>query len=168
MFRCAAPLVFLRRLLPGLVAAFALALAACGSGTKPKTGAPLAEADRAVMKQYDEVRMGLASDDLRHVRLAAEKMRKALEAPGVSAQWDAKALAAAKGLEQISRLDAARTAFRDVSLAAIAVCGDVEGYYVFDGGFTASSEWVQSSKEPGNPYAGRAMAGYGEIKNYAA
>ena len=155
---------FFRHILPGLAAALALALAACGGDGKPKTGKPLGEADKAIMKQYDEVRTALAQDDLRRARLAAEKLRKAMEAPGISPLWDAKALNAAKAMEQFPRLDGTRGAFRELSTAAVALCENVEGYYVFTGGFTSPDSWVQTTKEPGNPYAGRAMAGYGELK----
>ncbi len=155
---------FLRHVLPGVAAALALALAACGGDGKPKTGKPLGETDKAIMKQYDDVRAALAQDDLRRVRLAAERLRKAMEVPGISPIWDTKALNAAKALEQLSRLDGARAAFRELSTAAAALCENVEGYYVFTGGFTSPDNWVQTTKEPGNPYAGRAMAGYGELK----
>ena len=153
---------FFRHVLPGF--AVALALAACGGGGKPKAGKPLGEADKAVMKQYDDVRTALSLDDLRRARLAAEKLRKAMEVPEISPLWDAKAKAAAKGLEQFPRLDVARGAFREISAAAVSLCENVEGYYVFTGGFTSPGEWVQTTKEPGNPYAGRAMMGYGELK----
>ena len=158
------PRVVFRSLRPVLLAALALVLAACGGGGKAKTGKPLGDADREIMKQYDDVRAALALDDLRRVRLTGEKLRKAMEATDASPLWDAKPLAGAKLLEQSPRLDVARGAFRDVSIAAAKLCGDVEGYYVFTGGFTSSEEWVQTTKEPGNPYAGRAMASYGELK----
>ena len=116
-----------------------------------------------MLAQYEMIRAALADDDLRRARLAGEKLLKAIDGPGVTPAL-AKMKPAVKALAETFRLDAARGAFKDLSTVIVPMCDGVDGYYVFTTSLLTDGEWVQPTREIGNPYLGRAMPTYGEIK----
>ena len=142
----------------------AAALLASGcSRISRKAATAISAEDRAVLNQYEFVRVALADDDSRRTRLAAEKLAKAIEAPGVS-PGVAKTKTAAKTLADSFRIDVSRAAFKEISAALIPVCDGAEGFFVFSTLLVTDGNWIQTTREVGNPYLGRAMATYGEIK----
>ena len=144
--------------------AIAAALLAIGCSRTPRKPAiAISAEDRAVLNQYESVRVALADDDSRRTRLAAEKLAKAIEAPGVSPTV-AKTKAAAKTLADSFRIDVSRAAFKEISAALIPICDGAEGFFVFSTSLVTDGNWIQTTGEVGNPYLGRAMATYGEIK----
>lgn len=134
----------------------------CGRPSRKSAGAISAD-DRAVLAQYETIRAALADDDLRRARLAGEKLLKAIDAPGVTPAL-AKSKAHAKTLSDTFRIDAARSAFKDLSVAVIPICDGVEGFYVVTTAPITDGEWVQTTREISNPYLGRAMPAYGELR----
>ncbi len=155
--------MFPRHLHPAiLLLALAAVLAGC-SGKVRKPASSVTAADKAVLAEYDAVRIALVEEDARKIRLAGERLVTALDATGVSAPL-AKGKPAAERIAKNSRLDNARDAFKDVSKLVVALCADVDGYYVFDSPLIIDGRWVQPTKDVGNPFLGRAMSNLGVQK----
>lgn len=146
----------------GLVIAVTLVLAGCGGAIR-KSAAPISAADLAVLAPYDAVRAALADDDMTRTRLAAAKLLKAIDSPGVSSAV-AKTKAAAKALSETFRIDLARSAFKEISGALEPICEGAGGFYVFSSSLVPDGTWIQTTKDVSNPYLGRAMSTFGEIK----
>jgi Protein of unknown function (DUF3347) len=140
----------------------ALSTGGCSRGaTKPADS--ISAPDREVLAQYEAVRAALADDDIRKAHIAGEKLLRAVDAPGVS-PGVTKARNAAKALAESHRIDVSRAAFKELSAAVIPICRSVEGYFIITTDLVTDGEWAQTSRVIGNPYLGRSMALYGEIK----
>ena len=149
---------------PLLVATLLVGLLAGGCARPARKNVnAISKDDREVLAQYELIRAALTDDDLRRSRLAGEKLLKALELPGITPAL-AKAKPSAKMLAETFRIDTARSAFKDLSAALIPLCDGVEGFYVVTTALVPDGVWVQTTREIGNPYLGRAMPAYGEIK----
>ena len=148
---------------PAALAIVVTALASGCSRSPLKSAIAISSEDRAVLIQYEAVRAALADDDSRRTRLAGEKLLKAIEAPGVSPAV-AKTKVAAKTLADSFRIDLSRAAFKEISTALIPICDGAEGFLVLTSSLVPDGNWIQTSREVSNPYLGRAMATYGEIK----
>ncbi len=139
-----------------------LALGGCSRGaTKPASS--ISEADRGVLVQYEALRAALADDDMRKAHLAGEKLLKAIDAPGVSPAI-VKTRAAARVTAEIYRIELSRAALKEISAALAPICQGVEGYYIVTTDLVVDGLWVQTSPVISNPYLGRSMSLYGEIK----
>jgi len=108
--------------------------------------AELSSGDKQFLTGYEQVRTALASDDLG----AAQKTAAPLGEPGA-------AIANSKSLEE------ARTAFAALSGDAIKLAAGQPGYYVLHCSMV-NKDWVQTSKQPSNPFAGKSMAACGVVK----
>ena len=149
----------------GPVALAIVVVVLAGGCTRParKRAIVVSAEDRAVLTQYEPVRAALADDDSRRTRLAGEKLLKAIEAPGVSPAV-AKTKIAAKTLTESFRIDVSRAAFKEISAALIPICDGAEGFIVLSSSLVPDGSWIQTTPAVSNPYLGRAMATYGEIK----
>lgn len=144
--------------------AIVVAMLVGGCSRSPRKSAiAVSTEDRAVLTQYEAVRAALADDDSRRTRLAGEKLLKAIEAPGVSPAV-AKTKIAAKTLAESFRIDVSRAAFKEISAALIPICDGAEGFLVLSSSLVPDGSWIQTTPAVSNPYLGRAMATYGEIK----
>jgi len=90
-------------------------------------------------------------------------MLKAVDAAGVSAGIT-KTRSAAKIMSESYRLDVLRNAFKEFSGALVPLCQGVEGLYIVTTDLVVDGVWVQNARTISNPYLGRSMALYGEIK----
>ena len=128
--------------------------------------APLTDAQKSFLSQYEAVRAALATDDLAAAKKAAAVVEKDLV---VVARADSKAQPgadAAKKLAGADSLKTAREAFKALSKRAVHLAGGQTGYYIAncpmveDGG----GDWVQLTTKINNPYFGKAMLTCGSIK----
>ena len=138
-------------------------LAGCGGGKAKKPASSLSAEDKAVIESYEEVRIALSDDDMRRVRAAGDRLRKSMEAKGVSAEIT-KQVSAAKAISETPRIDTMRGAFKDVSKGVLAVASEIEGYYVFESPMVVDGRWLQTTEKPGNPFLGRALSTLGNRK----
>ncbi len=139
-----------------------LALGGCSrGGAKPASS--ISEADREVLVQYEALRAALADDDMRKAHVAGEKLLKAIDAPGVT-PGIAKTRNAARIMAETYRIELLRGALKEISAALIPICQGVEGYYIASTDLVVDGLWVQTSPVISNPYLGRSMSLYGEIK----
>lgn len=128
--------------------------------------APLTDAQKSFLSQYEVVRAALASDDLAAAKKAATVVEKDL---AVVAKKDAKAQAgadAAKKLAAADSLKTAREAFKALSKRAVHLADSQKGYYIANCPMVEDGEgaWVQTTKNINNPYLGKAMLTCGSIK----
>lgn len=128
--------------------------------------APLTDAQKSFLAQYEVVRAALASDDLAAAKKAATVVEKDLT---VVAKEDAKAQPgadAAKKLAAADSLKVAREAFKALSKRAVHLAGSQKGYFIANCPMVEGGEgdWVQTTKDINNPYFGKAMLTCGSIK----
>lgn len=108
--------------------------------------APLAEADRAFLADYEKVRAALAADDL------------------PAAQTAAKAIPAAKPVAAARDISNARKAFKELSAKAVALARGQPGFFIAHCSmFPGGADWVQTTDEISNPYWGKSMPHCGEL-----
>jgi hypothetical protein len=139
-----------------------LVLHGCSRGaTKPVSS--ISAPDLELLAQYESVRAALANDDVRKAHVAGEKLLKAMDAPGVSPSL-VKTKNAARILAESYRIDVLRSAFKEVSAALVPISEGVDGYFIVTTDLVTDGVWVQTTREVSNPYLGRSMALYGEIK----
>ena len=108
--------------------------------------AELSESDKFFLAGYEQLRAALAADDL----AKANKVAEALTNSGIE-------------VPKSETLNRARIAFARVSKIAITLTAGRRGYYVIRCPML-NKEWVQTSKQIGNPYGGKAMADCGIIE----
>ena len=107
---------------------------------------------------YEKASAALCADDVGAARtaareLAGEAARRHCDAIGDSA----KLVAAADDLP------GARRAFKDLSVAVIALAKPVKGYFILNCPM-AGADWLQRTRAVANPYFGRAMPTCGSVK----
>lgn len=134
----------------------------CGRPAK-RPASSLTDRDRAALASYEKIRAGLAADDLRAVKRGADELVKNVT-PGSPSDQPSPFLEPAKTLAAAAAMDVSRDAFRKLSRPAIALAGDVEGFYVMTSVMTPNSDWLQTKPDVDNPYLGRAMHSIGELR----
>lgn len=107
--------------------------------------ADLSAGDKLFLAGYEKVRTALVADDLASAKKAASELGN----PGT-------ALAASPSLKE------ARTAFAKLSDDAKKLAAGQPGFYTVHCSML-KQDWVQTSTDIGNPYAGKEMAECGEI-----
>lgn len=137
-------------------------LSGCGKPA-PRPASSLTPKDREVLAAYEKIRAALATDDLLLAKRTAGKLAEALK-PGSPSDQPSAFLAPAKTLADCTALDNARDVFRTLSQPAIALAGNVAGFYVLTSPLAAGSDWLQTAPEVDNPYLGRAMHTIGDLK----
>ncbi|MBL9188372.1 MAG: DUF3347 domain-containing protein [Opitutaceae bacterium] len=128
--------------------------------------APLTDAQKSFLAQYEAVRAALATDDLAAAKTAATIVEKDLVAV---AKEDTKAQPAADAAKKLSGADSlktARQAFKALSKRAVHLAGSQKGYYIANCPMVEGGEgnWVQTTTKINNPYFGKAMLTCGSIK----
>ena len=123
---------------------------------------PLMAADSAHPKtlvSYEAVRVALVADDLAAAKKAGAGLAVAAkEESGSDVQEAAGKLAASSSLKE------ARAAFQTISLAVEKLVKGQSGYFIVTCPMIKGSVWIQTTDKIGNPYAGKEMAGCGEIR----
>ena len=109
------------------------------------------------------MRAALADDDMRKAHVAGEKLLKAIDAPGVSPAIVKTRDRRAGHWRRFTGSSFARRAQRN-QRRACPICQGVEGYYIVTTDLVVDGLWVQTSPVISNPYLGRSMSLYGEIK----
>ena len=144
-----------------------MSLLLCGAGgcsraaTKPANS--ISAADLEVLTQYESMRAALAADNIAKAHSAGEKLLKAVDAEGVT-PGIVKSRLASKIMAESYRLEVLRAAFKEFSQSLVPVCRGVDGYYIVSSELISDGVWVQTSQVIDNPYLGRSMALYGEIR----
>ncbi|MBA3386032.1 MAG: hypothetical protein M3505_07460 [Verrucomicrobiota bacterium] len=125
-----------------------LALIALTSATTPLPlkAAELSDNDKQFLAQYEKVRGALAADDLEGAKKAAAALNEE-GAPIASSE----------------KIAAARTEFAKLSDHAIKLAAGQNGYYIVNCPML-KKDWVQTSTQISNPYAGKEMLTCGVIK----
>ncbi len=157
-FRAIAPLPRLRFAVGLLLTAYALS----GCGGK-RSAAPLTDADRHALDDYEQIRAALAADDAKTAKKAAVQMVAHLtpadpKAPAPPLLQPAAAVAEAQAL------DTMRQRFETLSDSVVPMVRGVDGYYVMRSDLPNTAPWVQRTKEVDNPYFGKAMHWAGELQ----
>jgi Cu(I)/Ag(I) efflux system membrane fusion protein len=122
---------------------------------------PAATPATETLASYERVRALLAADEIEGVAEAA----RALEASATSAKYTAIASSATK-LAAAADLDAARTAFGDVSREVVTLLASdkslAKGHHVFECPMAKGyRKWVQPNDAMSNPYMGKKMLACG-------
>lgn len=146
--------------LPALLAL--ILLSGCGKPAQ-RPAASLTDKDREVLAAYEKIRQSLASDNMQTATRTAGKLADAVK-PGSPTDKPSDFFAPAKTLAACTALDKARDAFRALSRPAIALAGNVAGFYVMTSPMAADSDWLQTTAEVDNPYLGQAMHSTGDLK----
>ena len=115
--------------------------------TRPARAAELGQEDKQFLAGYEKARAALAADDL----ASAKKAGSELGEPGVA-------------LANSDTIKTARAEFSKLSDRAVTLAKDQAGYHVMHCPML-KKDWVQTSKEVANPYAGKAMLTCGEVKS---
>ena len=113
--------------------------------TRPAV-AELSESDKEFLANYENVRAALAADDLGSAKKAAAPLAEEGAA-----------------LANSDKIEAARAAFTKLSEHAIQAAKGQSGYYVVNCPMLRK-DWVQTSAEISNPYAGKSMLTCGVVR----
>ena len=129
----------------------------------------LTEADRALLKQYDSIRVALSHDDLALAKEAAATL--------VDSYLKRRLIAtAAQAISKADSLEAARGAFSTMSAETVKIARGHNGYYVVGCPMNQCpapcvncqmfrfSDWVQTDVAIANPFMGKASPHCGVIK----
>jgi hypothetical protein len=108
--------------------------------------ADLSPSDKQFLAGYEKIHVALVADDLASAKSAAASLGSA-----------------GADLGKSSSLDEARASFAKLSDSAEKLAAGQPGYYVLHCGMV-NKDWVQTSPQPANPYAGKDMAACGEVK----
>lgn len=123
-----------------------------------------AQSLKAVVGPYLEIQAALAADRTEGISAAASKISVQAAAMGAPGEAIAKA---AKAVEGAADLEAARTAFGELSDAVIAATkGDPSAAADLKVAYCpmAKKSWLQKDDKIRNPYYGSSMLGCGEFK----
>lgn len=112
----------------------------------PLCAADLSEADKQFLSNYEKLHMALAADDLAAAKKAAIDLGDE-----------------AKDIANADKIAAARAGFARLSERAIPLTHGQSGYYVVNCPML-KKDWVQTSTQISNPYAGKSMLTCGVIK----
>jgi hypothetical protein len=108
--------------------------------------AELNEADRKFLANYEAVRAALAKDDLNGAKKAAADLKEE-----------------GTPIANSDKISTARAEFTKLSQHAIQLTAGQTGFYTMHCPML-NKDWVQTSKQVSNPYAGKAMLTCGEVK----
>ena len=139
------------------------ALSGCGHRANMRPASSLLPKDRDALNQYEQIRAALAADDFNSAKLAANGLVKLLQPADASTPAPA-ALAPATGVATAPAMDRARQLFKLLSAKMIPLADGVEGFYVFTSSLPSAGDWIQQKPDADNPYLGRAMHEYGDLK----
>ncbi|HZS18711.1 MAG TPA: hypothetical protein VFA51_12355 [Candidatus Udaeobacter sp.] len=129
----------------------------------------LTEADRAMLRQYDSIRVALSQENLTSVQKAAATLAD-------SYQQRRSVSATAQALSKADSLEAAREAFSTISAEAVKMARGHKEYYVVGCSMNQCpapcvncqmwrfSDWVQTDATIANPFMGRASPHCGVIR----
>ncbi len=109
-------------------------------------GGELSADDKKFLAGYEQIRAALAADDL----AAAQKAAASLADAGAD-------------ISKSSSLTEARAAFAKLSGQAIKLASGQPGFFILHCPML-DKDWVQTSPNVGNPYAGKEMLTCGELK----
>ena len=109
------------------------------------------------------MRAALAADEPLATKAAANRLASLLQPKDDKAPLSP-AVIAARAIAAAPALDRARQQFKILSGMIIPLADGVEGYYVMTCPLPSSGDWVQRSAQADNPYLGRAMHEYGEVR----
>ena len=138
----------------------ALFLNGCGGKPVP---APLSDADRLALDDYEEIRAALAADDAYATRRAATKMVVDLTPANEKAPRPP-LLDAASAVANAQALDTMRQRFETLSNQVVPLVNGVQGYYVMTADLPNVVPWVQRTDEVDNPFFGKALHGVGRLR----
>ncbi len=150
-------------------AAFLAAIALAGLLIWSSLPVKLTEVDRAMLKQYDSIRVALSHDDLALAEKAAATLAD-------SYQKRRAIFGAAQALSKADSLEAAREAFSTMSAEAVRMARGHKEYYVVGCSMNQCpapcvncqmsrfSDWVQTDPAIANPFMGKASPHCGVIK----
>jgi hypothetical protein len=108
--------------------------------------ANLSEKDKQFLAGYEEVHRALAADDLPSAKSAAKQLGEQ-----------------GTHIMKAGSLEDARASFEKLTDRAKTLADGQSGYHVFHCPML-KKDWVQTSTTAANPYAGKEMAGCGELK----
>lgn len=126
---------------------------------------PLPAPAQPVVAQYLKIQSALAADSLDGVDAAAHAVVKAL-ADDPNKTLPAAISTHAEALGKATNLEAARTAFKDLSIALLRYMGGEKirtGQYQVVYCPMAKANWLQTDKTVKNPYHGKEMLTCGQI-----
>lgn len=127
------------------------------------TSAPLNDAQKQFLADYELIRAALAADDLAAAQKAAAPVAER-DSQSSEKKTQTRRESAGK-LAKAGNLEAAREAFKSLSKSAVHLAEGKEGYYVAHCPMVSNEEgdWVQTTKRINNPYMGKAMLTCGSI-----
>lgn len=111
------------------------------------------------LQQYEAVHAALVADNLAAAKKAGASLAAAAKEESLT---DIEAVS--QKLADSSSLKEARAAFQTISVAVEKLVKGQPGYFIVTCPMIQGSVWVQTTDKIGNPYAGKEMAGCGEIK----
>lgn len=110
------------------------------------SAANLTDQDKKFLSGYEKTQTALAADNLDGAKAAATEIGDT-----------------GANLVKSSSLKDARAAFEKLTIQARKLASGQPGYHVFHCPML-NKDWVQTSTAAANPYAGKAMAGCGELQ----
>ena len=140
-----------------------LAVAGCGRHANSRPASSLSVKDRDALNQYEQIRAALAADDFNSAKLAANDLVKLLRPADANTPAPA-ALAPATSVATAAAMDRARQSFKALSAKMIPMADGVEGFYVLTCPMPSAGDWIQQKPDADNPYLGRTMHEYGDLK----
>ena len=153
-----------RRLVLLFAAGLCLLLANAGCGhAKGRPASSLSERDRATLDGYEQIRAALANDNLRTAKTAASSLAALLRPADANTPAPA-AYTPAEEVGSAIAIDRARQVFKTLSAKVIPLAQGVEGFYVMTCPLPSAGDWVQQKPEVDNPYLGKAIHTFGELK----
>src|SRR5215210_187478 len=123
-----------------------LALVAFFGSIVSVPAAELSEKDKQFLAGYEKVRAALAADNLDGAKAAAADLKED-----------------GAGVAKSDSLKSAREEFSGLSTRAIGLAKGQNGYYVVNCPMV-KKDWLQTSKQISNPYAGKEMLTCGVVK----
>jgi len=150
-------------------AAFVAAIVFAGIIIRSSLPIRLTDADRAMLRQYDSIRVALSQENLASAQKAAATLVG-------SYQKRRPIFAAAQALSKADSLEAAREAFSIMSAEAVKMARGHKEYYVVGCSMNQCpapcvncqmsrfSDWVQTDPSIANPFMGKASPHCGVIK----
>ena len=153
-----------RRLAVTVPTGLCLLVMAVGCGrANLRPASSLSPQDKTTLDQYEQIRVALAQDDLKAAKASAGAMAASLQSADPKGPGAA-ALGPASDISTAPAIDRARMKFKQLSAKVIPLAHGVEGYYVLTCPVLSAGDWLQHSASPDNPYFGRAMHDYGDLK----
>jgi len=150
-------------------AAFVAAIVFAGIIIRSSLPIRLTDADRAMLRQYDSIRVALSQENLTSAQKAAATLAD-------SYQQRRSVSATAQALSKAGSLESARDAFSTMSVEAVKMARGHKEYYVVGCSMNQCpapcvncqmsrfSDWVQTDPSIANPFMGKASPHCGVIR----